>query len=255
MANPEIKQTLKQSDYKLKDLLDLAKQDIFLSLFAHHIGEIQSFDKDKQTVKATIKYKRTFFEQQAGGIDPVPVLKDYPPLIDVPVIVIGGGGFNMTFPIAKGDECILIFNDRSIDNWFQSGQVGAVSSPRAHSVSDAIALVGLQNLTRLITGYDASRASLRNKANTVRMGVGASKLHFQNSGTSLLATLTQLRLTLTTMTTALQTLTTAMSGANAGNIPATIAAPSAAATIALTTAIANLTTAQANLDSLMETVP
>lgn len=251
MANPEVKLALGQRDYSLTDLFDILRTDIFLSLFCHHVGEIQSFDPDNQTVTATIKYKRTYFEQQPNGVDPVPVLKDYPLLVDIPVIVIGGGGFNVTFPIKKGDECVLLFNDRSIDNWFQSGQVGGVSSPRAHSLSDGIALVGLQNLTRLIANYDPARASLRDTTGLVRMGVGESKLHFQNSSISLLATLTQLRTTLTTLTNALKTFATAT---QAAAVEPTLGPASATLNAATTGVLTSLTTTQTNLDNLLETI-
>lgn len=42
----------------------------------------------------------------------------------------GGGGFALTFPVAAGDECLVVFASRCIDAWWQSGGVGEPMEPR-----------------------------------------------------------------------------------------------------------------------------
>lgn len=178
MSNPSIVQNPKVTEPNLSDLLGLLKKDILLSLFCHAIGTVQSFDSAKQTVTATINYKKTYLRQdQAGQFNPV--LVDYPILLDVPVVILGGGNANLTFPIAQGDECLILFNDRDIDNWFQSGQVGPVASNRLHSFSDGFALIGVRSLARSLAGYDTSRAVLAN--GTTLVGVSASKVKIANA--------------------------------------------------------------------------
>ncbi|CAK9250669.1 unnamed protein product [Sphagnum jensenii] len=79
-------------------------------------------------------------------------------------------------PIAQGDQCLILFNDRSIDNWFTSGQVQPLASSRLHSFSDGIALVGLNYLNNgvtKLTNYDSTRAVLRNS--TTGVGVSSTK--------------------------------------------------------------------------------
>lgn len=167
----------------LIDVLNLFKKQIFLDLNSHHLATIQSFDPDNQTVTATINYKKTDFQ-----FDPVTglynqVLVPYPLLADVPVIVLGGASAKLTFPIAQGDECILLFNDRDIDNWFQSGQVSGNATGRLHSFADGVALVGLNSLNNLIQDYDPDRTVLRN--GNAGVGVGLEKIKIFNEITTL----------------------------------------------------------------------
>lgn len=161
MANPSTPNSQRKIDPGLPDVLNMWKKDVMLSMNCHAIATVQSFDAARQTVEATINYKKTQFQKNQGG-DYVPVLLDYPVLVDCPAIILGGGNFNLTFPIQQGDECVILFNDRSIDNWFQTGQVGELSSSRLHSFSDGLALVGVRSLAKSIADYDTTRAVLRN---------------------------------------------------------------------------------------------
>lgn len=182
MADPQPYTSRKLVEPSLKDVLDLWKKDIMLSLNCHAIAKVQSFDPTKQTVSATIMYKKSFLQRDPNG-NYVPVLRDYPILLDVPAIVLSGGSAHLTFPIAPGDECLILFNDRDIDNWFQSGQVGELSSTRLHSFSDGIALVGLNSLASLIQNYDSTRAVLRN--GDAMVGVSATQIKIANNITTL----------------------------------------------------------------------
>lgn len=154
------------SDLTLKDLLDLLKKDIMLSLNCHALATVQDFDPDTQTISATINYKKSFQQKNADGTTGT-VLVDYPIMIDVPVLVMQGGAGSLTFPIAKGDGCLILFNDRDIDNWLFSGQAEQPpATSRLHSFADGVALVGLRSLNDTIDGYSASRTELRHDAVT-----------------------------------------------------------------------------------------
>jgi hypothetical protein len=171
------------SDPSLKDLLDLLKKDVMLSLNSHHIGTVESFNVTKQTVTATINYPKTYYQLNAETGLYNPVLVDYPLLVDCPVICLGGGTTALTFPIQQGDECLVLFNDRALDNWFSGGAGAAVSSPRLHSFSDGIILVGLRSLGNVLKNYDTVRAVLRN--GTTLVGVGPSLVKIANNSTTL----------------------------------------------------------------------
>jgi len=170
------------ADYDLATLLDMTKSDTMFAINCHAVGTIQSFDSDKQTAEVSINYKRVIYGK-AG--DP-PTLADYPILVDVPVIVLSGGLGALTFPIAQGDTCLLLFNDRDLDNWFSSGQVVGPATPRMHSFSDAIALVGVHSLKSPIDDYDADKVVL--KLDQTKLTLGA-KVHLENATTDLLTVL------------------------------------------------------------------
>ena len=65
-----------------------------------------------------------------------------PQLVDVPVVFPRGGDFTMTYPIRKGDECLVVFADRCFDAWHQSGGIQEAAETRLHDLSNAIAIVG-----------------------------------------------------------------------------------------------------------------
>ncbi|MFW8450019.1 Gp138 family membrane-puncturing spike protein, partial [Klebsiella pneumoniae] len=60
-----------------------------------------------------------------------------PLLVDVPVVFPRGGGCTLTFPVKPGDECLVIFADRCIDFWWQSGGIQEPVDERMHDLSDA----------------------------------------------------------------------------------------------------------------------
>lgn len=56
----------------------------------------------------------------------------------------------MTFLVAPGDECLLIFAERCIDGWFASGQSSIPLDYRLHDLSDGFALMGFSSLPHVI---------------------------------------------------------------------------------------------------------
>lgn len=156
---------------ELQDLLNAYKKDVFLSLNCHHLGTIQEFNAVNQTAQVTINYKKTLFLPNAAGVFS-PTTFDYPLLADVPVIILGGGGYNLTLPIAKGDQCMLLFNDRDIDNWAVGNESAGTATSRLHSMADAFALVGIKPpVSDFIPNYDTDGAALRNKLGTTKVKV------------------------------------------------------------------------------------
>ncbi|EMM0382373.1 translation initiation factor IF-2 [Pluralibacter gergoviae] len=119
-------------------------------------GIIQSFDPD--TVTAVIQLAIKGYEPDNDGIPQPEVL---PLLVDVPVVFPCGGGCTLTFPVAPGDECLVIFADRCIDFWWQNGGVQEPVDSRMHDLSDAFAIVGPQSQAQKISGISTTAAQLR----------------------------------------------------------------------------------------------
>lgn len=170
MAQTNVSNNLIPNELDLKALLDLFKKEILLNFNCHHIGTIQSFDSIKQLAQVTINYTKTFFEPNTAGVY-VPKQVNYPVIIDAPVVSFGGGGGSLTFPITKGDECLVLFNDRDIDNWFNGSSNSPVATGRLHSFSDAVIMVGVRSLANVILNYNNSAAELRNKAGNVKVSI------------------------------------------------------------------------------------
>lgn len=162
----------------LTDLLNLLKKEIFLNLNCHHLGTIESFDPSEQTAQVTINYPKTVFQYNAQSGMYQGVQVNYPILVDVPVIILTGGKASLTFPIVQGDQCLLLFNDRNIDNWFQNGQFAPLLTSRSHAFSDCFALVGLYPQNNQPSSYDPTRVVLQN--DTTGVGVSATQVKIYN---------------------------------------------------------------------------
>lgn len=104
---------------------------------------IMSYDANTRTITAQIAIQRVFTDGE-GLSGPM----NLPPCVDVPVIFPGGGGYEITFPVKEGDECLLLFSERCIDSWFVSGEPNVPADYRQHDLSDAIAIVGLKSLAK-----------------------------------------------------------------------------------------------------------
>jgi len=120
-------------------------------------GIIQSFDPDAVTCTVQPAIKGSM--RKADGTTVSTML---PLLVDVPVIFPRGGGVTLTFPVKKGDECLVVFGDRCIDFWWQNGGVQEPGSDaRQHHLADGFALVGPQSQAQKISGISTSAAQLR----------------------------------------------------------------------------------------------
>lgn len=175
------------TEYTLSDLLKIHAKEIGLNTNCHAVGVIQSFDSDNQTAVVKIAYKKTFVRQDPQTGTPKTVLGDYPVLIDCPIISLYGGHFALTFPITAGDTCLLLFNDRALDEWFASGQVGPIASQRLHSMADGVALVGLRSSPQALAAYDTTRALLQSLSGLKAViGISQNKVRIQNDTYTLL---------------------------------------------------------------------
>jgi hypothetical protein len=208
MSNqPTIPLNLPVADPDLATVLAAWKQDIMRSTNCHALATITAFSQDTSSgrfkVNATINYSITRFVQQGDGTYAAQQVP-YPQLLDCPAIVLGGGNTALQFPIAVGDQCLVLFNDRDIGNWWAGANTGPVPSARMHSLSDGIALVGFQHIGNL----DTSHASLTNGNAKVGVGASGSLVQLENNSTSLNTLLGDLMSALTTFMTAAGTATT-----------------------------------------------
>ena len=119
-------------------------------------GIIQSFDPDSVTavVQPAIRYVE---RDNDGNV----ITKDYPLLVDVPVVFPSAGGVTLTLPVSPGDECELKFQDRCIDFFWQSGGVQEPVDERMHDLSDATCSVGQISQPNRIKNVSTTSAQLR----------------------------------------------------------------------------------------------
>lgn len=98
------------------------------------------------------------------GPDGVARNVNLPLLVDVPIVWPRAGGFALTFPVAAGDEVLIVFASRCIDSWWQSGGIGAPAEARMHDLSDGFAILAPTSQPKRLGGVSSSNVQLRDSA-------------------------------------------------------------------------------------------
>ncbi|XTZ36838.1 Gp138 family membrane-puncturing spike protein [Salmonella enterica] len=141
---------------ELDEVFKSKQQEINNQIRVAMPGFITAYDPVSVTceVQITVRAVKT---DNDGNVSTEP----YPLLVDVPVVFPRGGGCTLTFPVIPGDECLVIFADRCIDFWWQSGGIQEPVDPRMHDLSDAFCIVGPQSQAKKISGISTTAAQLR----------------------------------------------------------------------------------------------
>ena len=104
---------------------------------------------------------------------------ELPMLLDVPVMFPCAGGFTITHPIQKGDECLVNFADRNIDLWWQSGGIQNPFDTRKHDLSDGFAFFRPQSQAKKISSISTTDLEIRNDSNTCKIQIKPNgEIHF-----------------------------------------------------------------------------
>lgn len=127
-----------------KEKFDAFKSSLMFDMHCCLPCVVQEFDRETMTVSA----QPTIRERIVGESGQIQYT-NYPLLINVPVVQYGNKNLRLSFPIEKGDECLVIFSDLSIDNWWISGDIQNPVEQRRHDLSDGFAIFGIMNQERM----------------------------------------------------------------------------------------------------------
>ncbi|MHB1865552.1 MAG: Gp138 family membrane-puncturing spike protein [Candidatus Saccharimonadales bacterium] len=139
-------------------------------------GIVQSFNQVEMTVTVQPAVKERVLQGRKRTWMALPLLQD------VPVVLPRAGGFMLSLPIQPGDECILLFQDLAEDSWWQNG--GADNTQpikRRHSLSDAVAIMGVWSKPNVPANYSTTAAQLRTADGTQFVEVGPSGIRLVGS--------------------------------------------------------------------------
>lgn len=110
------------SDRFFKDFIAKQGLDINCSIFA----KVDSYNNVQNTITA------------------IPLTKHsnnpLPPLINVPVLFMSAGGYEVKFPIKKDDIVLILYLDYDTDNLLLDGETIDNNTQRTHALEDAVAL-------------------------------------------------------------------------------------------------------------------
>lgn len=139
-----------------EEMLRTAMDGLQARLWTAMPGIIQSFDATQMTCVV-----QPAIQGQLQAKDGSTSLKNLPELQDCPCQFPGGGGVTVTFPVAAGDECLVVLASRCIDAWHALGGIQVPIEYRMHDLSDGFALLGFRSVPRVLSDISTTSAQLR----------------------------------------------------------------------------------------------
>ena len=117
------------------------------------LGTLNKFRREIHVALPAVIDKYDFKTQKANVKINISQVYDgqainFPIIPNVPVIFPNSGGASFTMPVKVGDTCLLIFCDLDIKNWLIGGNSIKPQTSRSHSLTDAVAIIGLGTFTR-----------------------------------------------------------------------------------------------------------
>ena len=165
----------------LEDVFEIVKEYTMAFINCSRIGRIRSFNPENCTAYIDIMELIP-----NDGTNEIPSI-----LADVPVIFYGSRNTRITPPDIVGSNCVLIFQDRNIDNFLTTGEQYEPDNGRTHSYADCVALLTLNSYIDEPVMYDANALTLYNGTQFAKifndsMELYAEKIKLYNSQTTLL---------------------------------------------------------------------
>ena len=96
---------------------------------------VQSYNEENNTVECQPAIRERIINED-GTIQYVQL----PLLVNVPVVFPGSSDFELKFILKQNDECLVLFSDLSIDNFWEKGSLQNPVEVRRHDLSDGIAI-------------------------------------------------------------------------------------------------------------------
>ncbi len=125
-------------DYTEEDLIELVFYDLIQNWYQAIPAKVIKYDytKQKATVQPLIKYR-----DRTAGVDSQG-LTDMPPILSVPVMMIGTDESIISVPVKVNSTVMLFFSSRSIDNFTASDGKTTVDPQdlRIYQVNDCFAV-------------------------------------------------------------------------------------------------------------------
>ena len=193
----------------LEDVFDVVKLHTTSLINCSRIGKIRSFNPDNCTAYIDIMELIP-----NDGENEIPSI-----LPDVPVMIYGSTNTRIVPPDIIGSNCLLVFQDRNIDNFLITGEQYEPADERTHSFADCVALLTLNSFVDNPVNYDANALTLYNNTQFAKIyndsiELYANKIKLYNSQTTLLTLINTLIDTIKGLTTEGNSVAQAIDGAS-----------------------------------------
>lgn len=142
-----------------EESLRLALEEAQSHIWTAMPGIVQGVNLSAQTLSV-----QPAIQGSVTGPDGSTQTVNLPLLVDVPIVWPRAGGFALTFPIAPGDEVLVVFGARCIDSWWQSGGIGAQAEVRMHDLSDGFAILAPTSQPKVLGNVSSANVQLRDNS-------------------------------------------------------------------------------------------
>lgn len=153
-------------------------------------GHILTFNPETQLAQVQVGIVRVDINDATFEVGPI---------IETPVYF-PGGEFCLEYQIDPGCEGDILFSQRCIDGWVQSGGIAANPIGRFHNMQDAMFLPGFRSIPNALPNFQNNGVRLRNRAgtqfawlkndNTIELANGAGSMLLNDDGSFLINGLT-----------------------------------------------------------------
>ena len=149
---------------------------------------IDEFDPVRQRVSAIPAIRAKFInsDNQVSYVD-------YPKITNIPLAITKSAGLKITYPVEKGQNCTLIFSQRSIDNFIMAGGIQdpydtknpTKTQIRCMDLTDALCFPGVITDAETITDYATDAIEIRSADNTTKVSVKENSLKLLQGSASI----------------------------------------------------------------------
>lgn len=157
----------------IKNAIDARLVDLHTSLPA----TIVTYDSSEQKASVQIDIKRTYITGEHVEI---------PVLMDLPVAWPRAGKAFLHMPLKAGDQCQVVFSERSLDEWKEQGGAVIPEAHRKHTLSDGWVIPGGYPFSDPSTVPDSTSVFLVNDKTEFKLTPGGKMSMTGNGGEELL---------------------------------------------------------------------
>lgn len=145
----------------LSDLLRRTTRNAAAELHVALPARVLAYDFTRQMASVQPTLRRRYSD---GREDDMPILSN------VPVMFPRSGGASITMPVRANDTVLVVFSERSLDEWLARGGVVTPDDRRLHALVDAVVIPGLipfvtgtlaENNDDVLLTYDGSKVRLK----------------------------------------------------------------------------------------------
>lgn len=150
---------------------------------------VDDFDVATQRVSAIPAIQKKFTD-----LDGRVTYYNFPKITNIPLSIIKCPGIKLTCPVKKGQNCTLIFSQRSIDNFMidgtkplppYEGPVPFTSALRCMDMTDALCFPGVITNNETISNYNNDAIEIRSTDGSTKVSVAENTLNFIQGGGSI----------------------------------------------------------------------